>query len=90
MAKASKRITGGKNKLVSMQDILFKSLECLSDANKLKENPAVEIKRCTTIAKISSTFINSVRTNMEIMKLADKYSMTAEELSDNLGISIEK
>lgn len=83
----SKIVEGGAtNKLVDMQDILFQTLDRLNDDENIKENPDVEIKRCNAIAKVSSTVINSVKTNMAIMQLADKYDTTAKTLNETLGL----
>lgn len=85
--KESKIVEGGTtNKLVDMQDILFQTLNRLNDDENIKENPDVEIKRCNAIAKVSSTVINSVKTNMAIMQLADKYDTTAKTLNETLGL----
>lgn len=85
--KESKIVEGGTtNKLVDMQDILFQTLDRLNDDENIKENPDVEIKRCNAIAKVSSTVINSVKTNMAIMQLADKYDTTTESLNETLGL----
>lgn len=77
---------GERNKLVDMQDILFQTLERLNDDENIRENPDVEIKRCNAIAKVSSTVINSVKTNIAIMQLADKRETTTESLNEVLGL----
>ena len=77
---------GVRNKLVDMQDILFQTLERLNDDENIRENPDVEIKRCNAIAKVSSTVINSVKTNITIMQLADKHETTTESLNEVLGL----
>lgn len=77
---------GERNRLVDMQDILFQTLERLNDDENIRENPDVEIKRCNAIAKVSSTVINSVKTNIAIMQLADKRETTTESLNEVLGL----
>ena len=79
-----------RNRFVGMQDVLFQALDTLNDEEKMRENSKDEIRKCTTIAKVSATLINSVRTNMEIMKLAEKKKISVDKLNETLGLSVEK
>lgn len=75
------------NRINDMQDILFKTLERLSDDKKLKENADQEIKRCNAVAKVSQTIINGVKTNINVMQMAEKREMTVDEINTVLGLS---
>lgn len=88
---AKKKNVGMKpNKFIKMQDILFDTLERLNDDEAIKENADVEIKRCNAIAKVSSAVINSVKTNIAVIQLADKHETTVNSLNDTLGLSINE
>lgn len=89
MAKR-KKITSNKNKFVAMQDILFETLGRLNDDETIKENPSVEIARCNAIAKVSSNVINSVKTNLAIIQLADKHDTSIEALNETLGLAVKE
>ena len=88
--KTNNKIGGKRNKFIDMQDILFQTLDRLNDDENIKENPDVEIKRCNAIAKVSSTVINSVKTNIAIIQLADKHEQSVDSLNDTLGLSIKE
>lgn len=78
------------NNLIKMQEILMKQIERLDDNNIMKENAQLEISRGNSIALASSTFLKTINIGLRVIESAEKYNMTKDNLSKELGITNEE
>lgn len=78
------------NNLIKMQEILMRQIERLDDNNIMKENAQLEISRGNSIALTSATFLKTVNVGLRIIESAEKYNMTKDNLSKELGITNEE
>lgn len=78
------------NNLIKMQEILMRQIERLDDNNIMKENAQLEISRGNSVALASTTFLKTVNVGLRIIESAEKYNMTKENLSKELGIINEE
>ena len=53
-------------------DILFRALDRLDDAEYIEKHGESEIMRCNAIANVAKTIVSTTKTQIEIMKLKDK------------------
>lgn len=75
-----------KNKLRKLNDILYSTLERLDNESNTEDALREEIQRSTAIQKTSQTLLNSVKTNLDIIRTSEKSLISISELNDFLGI----
>ena len=76
-----------ENKLIELQEILFKNINSL---DKETENVATEIARNNTLSNSVTTFIKAVNLNLRIKEVACKNEHTIESLKTELGLNHEE
>ena len=76
-----------ENKLIELQEILFKNIASL---DKETENIANEIARNNTLSNSVTTFIKAVNLNLRIKEVACKNKQTIESLKTELGLNHEE
>ena len=60
------------NKIIDIQEIVFKQLKRLDDDKLMEESGAEEIARSNVISNNAQTFIKSVNTQIKIMEMAER------------------
>lgn len=76
------------NKIIDVQEIVFSELKRL-DSNSINSNNTkeskLELSRATGIYNMANVFLKSIRTNIDIIDLANKNGQTYEDLLKELG-----
>lgn len=82
------------NKIIEVQEILFKEMKRLDDDRMLEfvdnRKALQEFERATALYNMSTGFIKSLNANITIMNLAKKNDVKYEELMKQLGINNEE
>lgn len=80
-------ITKKENKIISVQDMLFKEMQRIDATENLESKEAKEeYDRATALYNMSSTFIKSINTNIAIMNLSKKTNTKYEKITKQLGL----
>lgn len=80
-----------KNKIIEVQDVLFKEMKRLNEENFIVgENYKKELDRSTAIYNQTTNFIKAVNTNIAIINLARWEETKYDVLIKELGLSDEE
>lgn len=74
------------NKIIDIQEIVFKQLKRLDDDKLMEESGAEEIARSNVISNNAQTFIKSVNTQIKIMEMAERQGHQVRKLTHDLGL----
>lgn len=77
------------NKIIEVQEILFKEMKRLdSDAFDYNDNKQSqqEFQKATALYNMSTNFIKTLNTNLNIMNLAKRNEIKYEKLLEELGL----
>lgn len=74
------------NKIIDIQEIVFKQLKRLDDDKLMEESGAEEIARSNVISNNAQTFIKSVNTQIKIMEMAERQGHQVKKLTHDLGL----
>ena len=78
------------NKIIEVQEMLFKEMKRLDDDNMINfaNNKAsqLEFERATQLYNMSTGFIKSLNANITIMSLAKRNEQKYEDLMNKLGL----
>lgn len=77
------------NKIIEVQEILFKEMKRLDsdafDYNDSKQSQQ-EFQKATALYNMSTNFIKTLNTNLNIMNLAKRNEIKYEKLLEELGL----
>ena len=68
-----------------INDILLRALDRLDNSELMDEIGELEIARSNSISKTAQTYLNVVKTKMQIMELAERTGKKMEKLEKELG-----
>jgi hypothetical protein len=74
------------NKIIDIQEIVYRQLKRLDDDKIMEEKGAEEIARSNVISNNAQTFIKSVNTNLKIMEMAERQGHQTKKLTEELGL----
>lgn len=74
------------NKLLDIQDILFKQLKEFEENDMSAEKLSLEISKANAISNVAITFIKTINLNIRVKEMAEKYSITEEQIKKELGL----
>ena len=75
------------NKIIEVQEILFKEMKRLNEGNFLSdENANKELARSTALYNQTTNFIKAVNTQLSIMQIAKRNETKVETLISQLGL----
>lgn len=69
-----------------INEILLRALDRLDNTELMEDIGDFEIARSNSISKTAQTYLNSVKTKMQIIELADKTNKKVEKLEKELGM----
>ena len=77
------------NKIIEVQEILFNEMKALDNENfnynDAKEKQ-IEFQKATSLYNMSTNFIKTLNTNINIMNMAKKNEIKYEKLLEELGL----
>lgn len=80
-----------KNKIIEVQDVLFKEMKRLNEEKFIvDENYKKELERSTAIYNQTTNFIKAINTNISIRNLARWEETRYDVLMKELGLSDEE
>lgn len=68
-----------------INEILLRALDRLDNTELMEEIGELEIARSNSISKTAQTYLNVVKTKMQIMELAERTGKKMEKLEKELG-----
>lgn len=68
-----------------INEILLRALDRLDNSELMDEIGELEIARSNSISKTAQTYLNVIKTKMQIMELAEKSGKKIEKLEKELG-----
>lgn len=74
------------NKILDVQEVVYRQLLRLDDNKTMEENGAEEIARSNVISNNAQTFIKAVNINLRIIELANKQGCQTKALTKELGL----
>ena len=74
------------NKILDVQEVVYRQLLRLDDNKIMEESGAEEIARSNVISNNAQTFIKAVNINLRIIELADKQGRQIKALTKELGL----
>ena len=77
------------NKIIDIQEVVYRQLLRLDDNKTMEERGAEEIARSNVISNNAQTFIKSVSLNLKIMEMAERQGHQVRKLTHDLGLTDE-
>ena len=77
------------NKIIDVQEVVFRQLKRLDDDELMEKNGTKEIARSNVISNNAQTFIKGVYLNLKIMEYAKRSERKVKSLMKELGVSNE-
>lgn len=77
------------NKIIDIQEVVYRQLLRLDDNKLMEEKGAEEIARSNVISNNAQTFIKSVNTSIKIMEMAERQGHQVRKLTHDLGLTEE-
>lgn len=74
------------NKMIELQEIVFKQLKRLDDEELMKEKCAEEIARSNVVSNNAQTFIKAVNMQLRILEFSKKNEMSIKDLHKKIGV----
>lgn len=74
------------NRLLGIQELLFKQMQRIDDEKLSLEELNTEISRSNALSNNAMAFIKTVNVNIRVKELAEKYSIAEEKIKEKLGI----
>ena len=74
------------NKILDVQEVVYRQLLRLDDNKIMEESGAEEIARSNVISNNAQTFIKAVNINLRIIELANKQGRQIKALTKELGL----
>lgn len=74
------------NKIIDVQDMLFREMQRLNDDNMDARDLYNEINRATSLYNMSTNFIKAINANLTIMNTAKRMEIKQEKLMKKLGL----
>ena len=78
------------NKIVEIQDTIFKQIKRLDDNAIMNNNGRDEIARANAISNASTSFIKSINVQLAIFNIASRLEKSPETLAKELGLCEEE
>lgn len=78
------------NKIIEIQDTIFKQIKRLDDNIIMNNNGRDEIARANAISNASTSFIKSINVQLAIFNIAARLEKSPEILAKELGLCEEK
>ena len=75
-----------ENRLIEMQEMLYRQMKRLDDDECIEKNGAKEISRGNALSQTAVTYLKNVNVGIRITELAKKYKMEEEMLAKKIGI----
>lgn len=78
------------NKIIEVQEILFREMKRLDDDEIMKGKSAtIELARSTALYNQATDFIKAVNTNIKIIEVSKKANKRVEDMINYLGLENE-
>ena len=74
------------NRMIDIQEIVFKQLKRLDDEEIMQERCAEEIARSNVISNNAQTFIKSINMQLRVLEFANRNNLSIKDLSKKIGI----
>lgn len=74
------------NKLIEVQDMIFKQMKRLDNDDFMKDNAKSEISRGNILSNNASTYLKAVNTGLNINNTATRTRQSLHSLQKELGI----
>lgn len=78
------------NRIIDIQEMLFRQAERLDDDNTMATEGKDEIARANSLTNTSIAFIKAINTQMSIMNSAERLGKESKALMNELGVTDEK
>lgn len=78
------------NRIIDIQEMLFRQAERLDDDNTMSTEGKDEIARANSLTNTSIAFIKAINTQMSIMNSAERLGKESKALMNELGVTDEK
>lgn len=80
------------NKIIEMQEMLFKEMKRLSKDDILEKSKetALEFQRSNSLYNISTSFVKTLNANLSIRQIAKREGTRCETLMRELGLTDEE
>lgn len=78
------------NKIVEIQDTIFRQIKRLDDENIMSADDVKEIARANALTNASVTYIKALNAQLAILNAAEKTGKTYKALKEELGLTDEK
>jgi hypothetical protein len=78
------------NKIVEIQDTIFRQIKRLDDKDIMSTDDAKEIARANALTNASATYIKALNAQLAILNAAEKTGKTYKALKEELGLTDEK
>lgn len=74
------------NKMIEIQEIVYRQLQRLDDEEIMQERCAEEIARSNVVSNNAQTFIKSINMQLRVLEFAKKQQMSVKDLSKKIGL----
>ena len=74
------------NKMIEIQEIVYRQLQRLDDEKIMQERCAEEIARSNVVSNNAQTFIKSINMQLSVLEFAKKQQMSVKDLSKKIGL----
>lgn len=74
------------NKMIEIQEIVYRQLKRLDDEKIMQERCAEEIARSNVISNNAQTFIKSINMQLRVLEFAKKQQISVKDLSKKIGL----
>lgn len=74
------------NKMIEIQEIVYRQLQRLDDEKIMQERCAEEIARSNVVSNNAQTFIKSINMQLRVLEFAKKQQMSVKDLSKKIGL----
>ena len=76
-----------ENKIIEVQEMLFNEMKSLSNSdNKDSKEVQQEFQKATALYNMSTNFIKTLNTNLNVMSIAKRNEQKYEDLMNQLGL----
>ena len=74
------------NRMIEIQEIVYRQLQRLDDEKIMQERCAEEIARSNVVSNNAQTFIKSINMQLRVLEFAKKQQMSVKDLSKKIGL----
>lgn len=76
-----------ENKIIEVQEMLFNEMKSLSNSNNRDSKEVQqEFQKATALYNMSTNFIKTLNTNLNVMSIAKRNEQKYEDLMNQLGL----